>query len=92
MKRLTDALYDMGIEYDQDMLMKFQRYMELILEWNEKVNLTTITEREAFIQKHYIDSVAICGYSQMKQAQSIIDVGTGAGFPGVPLAILFFFL
>lgn len=89
MKQLTDALEDMGIGYDQEMLDKFQRYMELILEWNEKVNLTSITDREEFIKKHYVDSVAICGFPQMKEAQRIIDVGTGAGFPGVPLAILF---
>jgi 16S rRNA (guanine527-N7)-methyltransferase len=89
MKHLTDALDDMGIGYDPEMLEKFQRYMELILEWNEKVNLTSITDREEFIQKHYIDSVAICGFPQMREAQRIIDVGTGAGFPGVPLAILF---
>jgi 16S rRNA (guanine527-N7)-methyltransferase len=89
MKQLTDALVSMGLKYDEDAIQKFRRYMELILEWNEKVNLTSITEPEDFIKKHYIDSVAIGGFSQMENAQSVIDVGTGAGFPGVPLAILF---
>jgi 16S rRNA (guanine527-N7)-methyltransferase len=89
MKQLADALEDMGVGYDQEMLEKFRRYMELILEWNEKVNLTSITDREEFIKKHYIDSVAICTFPQMREAKRIIDVGTGAGFPGVPLAILF---
>ena len=89
MKQLTDALESMGLKHDEDMLRKFRRYMELILEWNEKVNLTSITEPEDFIKKHFIDSAAIGGFSQMKDAQTVIDVGTGAGFPGVPLAILF---
>lgn len=89
MKQLTDALEDMGLAYDEEMLRKFQRYMELILKWNEKVNLTSITDPGEFIKKHYVDSAAVGGFSQMKEAETIIDVGTGAGFPGVPLAILF---
>lgn len=89
MKRLAEALEDMGVARDEEKLLKFQRYMELILERNEKVNLTSITEKDEFIIKHYVDSVSICGSSRMTGAQSIIDVGTGAGFPGIPLAILF---
>jgi len=88
MKKLTEALEDMGLDYTEDAIEKFRRYMELILEWNEKVNLTSITNREEFVIKHYIDSIAICGFPQMKEAQNVIDVGTGAGFPGIPLAIL----
>ncbi|MEL7657253.1 MAG: 16S rRNA (guanine(527)-N(7))-methyltransferase RsmG [Bacillota bacterium] len=89
MKRLTEALADLNIEYNDEIILKFQRYMELILEWNEKVNLTSITEKEEFIKKHYIDSIAISEYLQMKEAKKIIDVGTGAGFPGIPLAIIY---
>lgn len=89
MKQLLEALTDMGLSYDDEMIRKFQRYMELILEWNERVNLTSITEKAEFIKKHYVDSVAICGFAQMKEAKTIIDVGTGAGFPGIPLAILY---
>jgi 16S rRNA (guanine527-N7)-methyltransferase len=89
MKQLTEALKDMGLAYDEESLRKFQRYMELILEWNEKVNLTSIIDPNEFVKKHYVDSIAICSFSQMKEAQSIIDVGTGAGFPGIPLAILY---
>lgn len=89
MKQLIEALEDMKIAYSEEMLRQFQRYMELVLEWNEKVNLTAITEKEEFIKRHYVDSIAICGFSQMKEAKRIIDVGTGAGFPGIPLAILF---
>ena len=89
MKQLIEALDDMNIAYNEDMLRQFQRYMELILEWNDKVNLTSITQPEEFVKKHYVDSIAICAFTQMKEARSIIDVGTGAGFPGIPLAILY---
>jgi 16S rRNA (guanine527-N7)-methyltransferase len=88
MHKLLNALEDMGIAYQEDTASQFQRYMDLILEWNEKVNLTTITDKDEFIRKHYIDSIAICRFPQFKNADSIIDVGTGAGFPGIPLAIL----
>ncbi len=89
MKQLLDALEDMGLSYDENTLLKFRRYMELILEWNEKVNLTSITDTDEFVKKHFVDSIAICGTSQMVNSSKIIDVGTGAGFPGIPLAILY---
>ncbi len=88
MIRLIEALEHMEIAYQEDAISKFEKYMELILEWNEKVNLTSIRDKDEFIKKHYIDSVAICGFSQMYNANKVIDVGTGAGFPGIPLAIL----
>ena len=88
MHKLLNTLEDMGIAYQEDMAGQFQRYMDLILEWNEKVNLTTITDKDEFIMKHYIDSIAICRSPQFKNADSVLDVGTGAGFPGIPLAIL----
>jgi len=89
MEQLAEALKDMGMASDEETIWKFRRYMERILEWNEKVNLTSITAEDEFVTKHYMDSVSICAYSQIKDAHSVIDVGTGAGFPGIPLAILF---
>jgi 16S rRNA (guanine(527)-N(7))-methyltransferase GidB len=89
MKELTEALESMGIDCGSHELNQYQKYMERILEWNEKVNLTSITDYKEFVKKHYMDSVAICSFEQMKNANHIIDVGTGAGFPGIPLAILF---
>jgi 16S rRNA (guanine527-N7)-methyltransferase len=65
------------------------QYMELTLEWNNKVNLTSITNINDFIHKHFIDSLACVGSKEFKEASRIIDIGTGGGFPGVPLAILF---
>ncbi len=80
------ASYNLNSKVDFD---KFEKYMEGILEWNEKVNLTNITDRNEFIEKHYIDSIVVAQFEEMLGAKNIIDVGTGGGFPGVPLAILF---
>lgn len=88
MKQLSEVLDKLQIRYSEEMLEQFRQYMELILDWNEKVNLTSITDKSEFIQKHYVDSVVVCAYDQFKEAERIIDVGTGAGFPGIPLAIL----
>ena len=66
---------------------KYYRYMDGILSLNEKVNLTAITDREEFIIKHFYDSLMVTDYMEYARAEKIIDVGTGAGFPGIPLAI-----
>lgn len=63
----------------------FFQYMNLLIEWNEKINLTAITQPEEIIQKHFIDSLTVLPY--IKKNSKIIDVGTGAGFPGIPLKI-----
>lgn len=89
MKQLENALNNLSIPYSADTIDKFERYMERIIEWNDKVNLTAITEREEFIKKHFIDSVLCYSFPEMIKANSLIDVGTGAGFPGVPLALLY---
>lgn len=62
-------------------------YMEHILAANENINLTAITEREEFIAKHIIDSLSCMALPQYEEAETVIDVGTGGGFPGVPLAV-----
>ena len=89
MDQLRIALEQLKIETSPEMLNTFQAYMEGILAWNEKINLTAITDREEFIRKHYIDSLLCYGFDELQAAAKIIDVGTGAGFPGVPLAIVF---
>lgn len=65
---------------------QFNKYMQLLLEWNEKINLTAITEPNQIILKHFIDSVSILKY--IKDNDKVIDIGTGAGFPGIPIKIM----
>jgi 16S rRNA (guanine527-N7)-methyltransferase len=89
MKQLREAFEQLNIEASEDAILKFEKHMSLVLEWNKKVNLTTITNEADFIQKHFIDSILCVCFDEFKRADTVIDVGTGAGFPGVPLAILF---
>lgn len=81
------CLYSKKIDImlDDKQLIQFYNYMKLLLEWNEKINLTAITEPEEVILKHFIDSLTISKY--IERESKLADVGTGAGFPGIPLKI-----
>lgn len=76
-----------GINITNQQAEQMYKYKELLLEWNEKINLTAITDDEDVIVKHFVDSLLCVGY--IKNQYSLIDVGTGAGFPGIVLAIYF---
>lgn len=67
---------------------KFETYAKLLSEWNEKINLTAITEDTEVAVKHFIDSITLLKYADIKENASVIDIGTGAGFPGIPLKIM----
>ena len=73
------------IELDEKQIEQFYDYMQRLLKWNEKINLTAITQPQEIIIKHFVDSLTISKY--IKENAKIIDVGTGAGFPGIPLKI-----
>lgn len=89
MKRLKNVFEKFNMEWNEEKEDKYSLYMEAVLEKNRHINLTAITDRDEFIRKHYIDSLLCCGSAEFLKAESIIDVGTGGGFPGVPLAIAF---
>jgi 16S rRNA (guanine527-N7)-methyltransferase len=89
MKILKSTMQRIGIEASQDQLDKFALYREMVLEWNKKVNLTAIVDPLDFEIKHLADSLTACQYHGFINAKSIIDVGSGAGFPGLPMAICY---
>lgn len=89
MKRVRDILAQQGIDISDEALQTLEQYMNGILSLNEAVNLTAITDRDEFIQKHFVDSLLCAGEESMTEAARILDIGTGAGFPGVPLAVAF---
>ena len=85
---MQKASNDVNMSFDEEKYNKFIKYMRLVQEWNEKINLTAILEDEEFIKKHFIDCIKIFKCDEMKSAKTLIDVGTGAGFPGIPIAIM----
>lgn len=85
---LNKACANEGLEFDEDKYNKLMQYKDLVIEWNEKINLTAITEEEEFIKKHFIDSIKVFRSSELKDSKKIIDIGTGAGFPGIPIKII----
>lgn len=85
---LKSACLSVGLEFDEDKYNKFITYKNLIQEWNEKVNLTAILDDEGIIKKHFIDCIKAFSFKELSNANTLIDVGTGAGFPGIPIAIM----
>ncbi|EFM10975.1 methyltransferase GidB [Paenibacillus curdlanolyticus YK9] len=83
------ALAEKGITLTAEQLDQFEAYFRILVEWNEKMNLTGITEREAVYEKHFYDSVALSFYVDMKNVRHIADIGSGAGFPSLPIKICF---
>lgn len=75
----------LDIKLNVEQLEKFYKYMGLLIEWNEKMNLTAITEPNEIILKHFVDSLTIL--KEISNNSKVVDVGTGAGFPGIPLSI-----
>ena len=83
---LSKKLKQLNINIEEKQIENFYKYMNLLLEWNEKINLTAITKIDDIILKHFVDSLTILKY--ISENETIVDIGTGAGFPGVPIAIM----
>lgn len=85
---MSKSAEDVGLELSKEQYEQFIIYMRLLQEWNEKINLTAIVEDEEIIKKHFIDCIKAFKRDELKKANNLIDVGTGAGFPGLPIAIM----
>lgn len=82
-------LEELNIDLDEKQLCQFMKYYELLIEWNRVMNLTTITDFNEVLKKHFIDSLSLVKAYNDFSSKSLIDIGTGAGFPGIPLKIAF---
>lgn len=86
---LKNKLSQLLIDYSESQIEKLLKYYEMLIEKNKVMNLTAITEFDEVVEKHFIDSLSIVRIIDTKKVHNIIDVGTGAGFPGIPVKIMF---
>lgn len=84
---LSQGLKLLEIDYTQEQLAQCARYYHLLIDWNRKMNLTAITEEKEVAVKHFLDSLMVLKFISLKPKERLIDIGTGAGFPGLPLKI-----
>lgn len=88
-QQFIEALKQQGIELTEQQIAQFRKYFELLVEWNEKMNLTAITDLEGVYLKHFYDSISAAFYYDFTQTATVCDVGAGAGFPSLPIKICF---
>ncbi len=88
-EEFVQALKEINIEITDDQLNQLDKFYHLMIEWNEKINLTRITEEKDVYLKHFYDSLTLNKVVNLKEVKTLCDVGTGAGFPGVVLKIVF---
>lgn len=84
---IKKACNQVGFELNDTQIEQFEKYYQLLIDWNNKINLTRITEPEEVAIKHFADSLTLLNHYDIPQNAKLIDVGTGAGFPGIPLKI-----
>ncbi len=92
MQGFSDAFSEnaakMQISISEQQMQRFELYADTLVEWNQKMNLTAITDPQGIAVKHFLDSAALLQHVEVTEGSSIIDVGTGAGFPSVPIKLL----
>lgn len=88
-KEFIKAVEELGIELTDQQLTQLEKFYTLLIEWNEKINLTRITNKEDVYLKHFYDSLTIARVIDLTKINTLCDVGTGAGFPGIVLKICF---
>ena len=86
---LKSSAASIGVELNDTQVQQFIKYHEILVEWNSFMNLTGITKYEEVVQKHFVDSLALCKAIDVNEVNTLIDIGTGAGFPGIPLKIAY---
>jgi 16S rRNA (guanine527-N7)-methyltransferase len=89
MQHLVSGAAELGLPLDQDQLDRFQAYYEELTDWNRRLNLTSITGFEDVQVKHFLDSLTVTLAGDSLEGASVIDIGSGAGLPGLPLKIAF---
>lgn len=85
---LLDGMKAINIDIDMKVADSFELYKEILLEWNDKINLTAIKDEKEIYLKHFVDSATCISTGYIKENDNIIDVGTGAGFPGLPIKLI----
>jgi len=88
-KLLLDKVSELSVELSEKQVEQFIKFYEMLVEWNKVMNLTGITEYEEVVEKHFVDSLSIVKAVDIMNVNTVIDIGTGAGFPGIPLKIAF---
>lgn len=88
-QQFKEALLEKGIQLSDEQMNQFKLYFELLVEWNEKMNLTAITDLEGVYLKHFYDSISAALYFDFSNVTTVCDVGAGAGFPSLPIKICF---
>lgn len=88
-EQFLSMLQEKGIDLSADQLEQYEKYYKELVEWNEKMNLTAITDREQVYLKHFYDSLTLSFHVVMTDVETMVDVGAGAGFPSIPVKIAF---
>ncbi|WP_010308311.1 16S rRNA (guanine(527)-N(7))-methyltransferase RsmG [Kurthia senegalensis] len=88
-EQFYEALKEKGIELSTEQKQQFDTYFKTLVEWNEKMNLTAITDQPSVYLKHFYDSISAAFYVDFTKVTSVCDVGAGAGFPSIPIKICF---